>query len=200
MAERKTEQAQQPAAQLEVTDLDSLLKKEFRPKTDQAKEAVEKAVRTLAEQALSQTTLISADVVQSIEAMIAQLDKTLTEQVNLILHHEDFQKLEGAWRGLHYLVSNTETDELLKIRVMNVSKKDLAKTVKRFKGVAWDQSPIFKKSLRGRVRRPGGEPYGCLVGDYYFDHGPSDVELLSGIAHDLGGRALRRSSRARARR
>jgi type VI secretion system protein ImpC len=182
MAERKTEQVQQPAAQLEVSDLDSLLKKEFRPKTDQAKEAVEKAVRTLAEQALSQTTLISADVVQSIEAMIAQLDKTLTEQINLILHHEEFQKLEGAWRGLHYLVSNTETDELLKIRVMNVSKKELAKTVKRFKGVAWDQSPIFKSVYEAEYGVLGGEPYGCLVGDYYFDHGPGDVELLSGIA------------------
>ncbi len=182
MAERKTEQVQQQAAQLEVSDLDSLLKKEFKPKTDQAKEAVEKAVRTLAEQALAQSTLISADTVQTIEAMIAQLDKTLTEQVNLILHHEDFQRLEGAWRGLHYLVSNTETDELLKIRVMNVSKKDLAKTVKRFKGVAWDQSPIFKSIYEAEYGVLGGEPYGCLVGDYYFDHGPADVELLSGLA------------------
>ena len=83
----------------------------------QAKEAVERAVRTLAEQALADTQLISTDVVQSIEAIIAQLDKKLTEQINLILHHEDFQKLEGAWRGLHYLVNNTETDEMLKIRV-----------------------------------------------------------------------------------
>jgi type VI secretion system protein ImpC len=182
MAERKAEQVQQPAAQLEVNELDSLLKKEFRPKTDQAKEAVEKAVRTLAEQALAQTALISADTVQTIEAMIAQLDKTLTEQINLILHHDDFQKLEGAWRGLHYLVSNTETDETLKIRVMNVSKKDLAKTVKRFKGVAWDQSPIFKSIYEAEYGVLGGEPYGCLVGDYFFDHGPGDVELLSGIA------------------
>jgi type VI secretion system protein ImpC len=182
MAERKAEQVQQPAAQLEVNELDSLLKKEFKPKTDQAKEAVEKAVRTLAEQALAQTALISADTVQTIEAMIAQLDKTLTEQINLILHHEDFQKLEGAWRGLHYLVSNTETDETLKIRVMNVSKKDLAKTVKRFKGVAWDQSPIFKSIYEAEYGVLGGEPYGCLVGDYFFDHGPGDVELLSGIA------------------
>jgi type VI secretion system protein ImpC len=182
MVERKTEQAPQPAAQLEVSDLDSLLSKEFRPKTDQAKEAVAKAVRTLAEQALSQTTLISGDVVQSIEAIIAQLDKTLTDQVNLILHHEEFQKLEGAWRGLHYLVTNTETDEQLKIRVMNVSKKELGKTIKRFKGVAWDQSPIFKSIYESEYGVLGGEPYGCLVGDYYFDHSPGDVELLSGIA------------------
>src|SRR5882672_2955384 len=107
---------------VETTDFDSLLRKEFKPKTDEAKEAVERAVRTLAEQALSQTTLISSDVVASIEAIIAQLDKTLTEQINLILHHQDFQKLEGAWRGLSYLVNNTETDEMLKIRFMNISK------------------------------------------------------------------------------
>jgi type VI secretion system protein ImpC len=182
MAERKTEQVQQPAAQLEVSELDSLLKKEFKPKSDQASEAVQKAVRTLAEQALSQTALISADVVQSIEAIIAQLDKTLTEQINLILHHEDFQKLEGAWRGLSYLVNNTETDEFLKIRVLNVSKKELGKTVKRFKGIAWEQSPIFKSVYEAEYGVLGGEPYGCLVGDYYFDQSPADVELLSGIA------------------
>src|SRR5947207_5053602 len=80
-----------------VTDFDSLLRKEFKPKTDEAKEAVERAVRTLAEQALAQTSLISSDVVRSIEAIIAQIDTKLSEQINLILHHEDVQKLEGAW-------------------------------------------------------------------------------------------------------
>src|SRR5499427_9599683 len=110
MADTETQRdAQSASGAIEVTDLDSLLKKEFKPKTDEAKEAVERAVRTLAEQALSQTKLISTDVVKSIEAIIAQLDKKLTEQINLILHHDDFQKLEGGWRGLHYLVSNTET-------------------------------------------------------------------------------------------
>ncbi len=182
MAEREIQKEQQAAATVEVSELDSLLKKEFRPKTDQAQEAVEKAVRTLAEQALAQTTLISADVVRSIEAIIAQLDKTLTEQINVILHHEDFQKLEGAWRGLHYLVTHTETDEMLKIRVMNISKQDLAKTIKRFKGVAWDQSPLFKSIYEAEYGVLGGEPYGCLVGDYYFDHSPADVELLGGLA------------------
>jgi type VI secretion system protein ImpC len=132
MADAKSEQAAQSATEVvAVTEFDSLLKKEFKPKTDEAKEAVERAVRTLAEQALSQTQLINADVVKSIEAMIAELDKKLTEQINLILHHEDFQKLEGAWRGLHYLVNNTETDEMLKIRFMNISKQDLGKKMKR---------------------------------------------------------------------
>ena len=122
--------------------------------------------------------LISSDVVKSIEAIIAQLDKKLTEQINLILHHEDFQKLEGAWRGLHYLVNNTETDEMLKIRFMDISKQDLGKTLKRYKGTAWDQSPLFKKIYEAEYGQFGGEPFGCLVGDYHFDQTPPDVELL----------------------
>src|SRR4029453_15608659 len=123
MADVKPQQdATSSIGAIEANAFDSLLKKEFKPKTGEAKDAVERAVRTLAEQALSQTKLISNDVVKSIEAIIAQLDKKFTEQINMILHHEDFQKLEGAWRGLHYLVNNTETDEMLKIRFMNISK------------------------------------------------------------------------------
>src|SRR5687767_2510662 len=167
---------------VDANDFDSLLRKEFKPKTDEAKDAVERAVRTLAEQALSQTKLISTDVVKSIEAIIAQLDKKLTEQINLILHHDDFQKLEGAWRGLHYLVNNTETDEMLKIRFMNISKADLGKTLKRFKGTAWDQSPLFKKVYEAEYGQFGGEPFGCLVGDYYFDQTAPDTELLAEMA------------------
>jgi len=178
MAEPKSKQAEQATAVAEGGDLDALLQKEFRPKTDEAKEAVEKAVRTLAEQALAQTQLIGADVVQSITAMIAEIDKKLSEQVNQILHHPDFQKLEGAWRGLHYLVNNTETDEMLKIRVLNISKVELGKTLKRYKGTAWDQSPIFKRVYEQEYGQFGGEPFGCMVGDYFFDHTPPDVELL----------------------
>ena len=179
MAEPITKQVAEPSPAVAAGgDLDALLQKEFRPKTDEAKEAVEKAVRTLAEQALVQTQLISADVVQSITAMIAALDRKLSEQINVILHHPDFQKLEGAWRGLHYLVNNTETDEMLKIRVLNISKTELGKTLKRYKGTAWDQSPIFKRVYEQEYGQFGGEPFGCMVGDYYFDHTPPDVELL----------------------
>ena len=167
---------------LEVDEFSSLLKKEFKPKSDRAKEAVETAVQTLAEQVLRDSTVISDDVLQSIEAIIAEIDRKLTEQVNMILHHADYQKLEGTWRGLHYLVNNTETDEMLKIRVFNVSKKELGKTLKKFKGTAWDQSPIFKKVYEEEYGQFGGEPYGCLVGDYEFDHSPPDVELLGEIA------------------
>ncbi|MEO0819392.1 MAG: type VI secretion system contractile sheath large subunit, partial [Pseudomonadota bacterium] len=95
---------------------------------------------------------------------------------------EDYLQLESAWRGLHFIVNNTETDEMLKIRVLNISKKDLGKTLKKFKGTAWDQSPIFKKLYEEEYGQFGGEPYGCLVGDYHFDHSPPDVELLGEIS------------------
>ena len=163
-------------------DFAALLDKEFKPKSDDVRSAVEQAVQTLAQQALAQTALIDGDVLRSIESMIAALDAKLSEQVNLILHQAEFQKLESAWRGLHHLVNNTETDEMLKIRVMNISKQELHKTLKRYKGTSWDQSPVFKKVYEEEYGQFGGEPFGCLVGDYYFDHTPPDVELLGEMA------------------
>src|SRR5690606_19576881 len=102
---------------LQYDEFSKLLQKEFRPKSDDARSAVEQAVKTLAAQALDQTKLIGDDVIASIQSIIAELDHKLTAQVNEILHKDEFQKLESAWRGLHYLVNNTETDEMLKIRV-----------------------------------------------------------------------------------
>lgn len=181
MAETESSSALGSVA-FEGNDLASLLQKEFKPKSDEAKSAVEQAVQTLAQQALSQTQLIGKDVVKSIEDMIAAIDKKLSDQINQIMHHEDFQKLEGAWRGLHYMVNNTETDEQLKIRVMNISKADLGKTLKRYKGTNWDQSPLFKKVYEEEFGQFGGEPFGCLVGDYHFDQSAPDVELLAEMA------------------
>lgn len=164
------------------SSLDELLKKEFKPKTSNAQEAIERAVKTLAEQALAGVATISDDSIKSIEAIIASIDKKLTEQVNAIIHHADFQALESSWRGLSFLVNNTETDETLKIRVMNISKKDLSKTISKFKGTAWDQSPLFKKLYEEEFGMPGGQPYGTLIGDYYFDQTPPDIEILQGVA------------------
>jgi type VI secretion system protein ImpC len=175
--------AQSPAVETaESDDFAALLSKEFKPKSTRAKEEVESAVRTLAEQVLRNSTIVSDDVNQTIGAYVAEIDRKLSEQINQIMHHPDFQALEGAWRGLGYLVTNTETDTLLKIRVMNLSKKELAKNLKRFKGTAWDQSPVFKKIYEEEYGQLGGEPYGCLVGDYYFDHSPQDVDLLRSIS------------------
>lgn len=182
MAENLTQTAALAGVEYQGDDFAALLDKEFKPRSDDVRSEVEQAVQTLARQALAQTQLIGNDVIGSIEAMIAALDHKLSEQINLILHHADFQKLESAWRGLHHLVNNTETDEMLKIRVMNISKTELHRTLKRYKGTSWDQSPVFKKIYEEEYGQFGGEPFGCLVGDYYFDHTPPDVELLGEIA------------------
>lgn len=163
-------------------EFSALLDREFKPTTDQARDAVESAVRTLAQQALANSHTISDDAYSAIESVIAEIDRKLSEQINLILHKEEFQQLESAWRGLSHLVTNTETDEQLKIRVMDVSKDEMRRTLRRHKGVAWDQSPVFKRIYEEEFGQLGGEPYGCLVADYYFDHTPPDVELLSAIA------------------
>jgi type VI secretion system protein ImpC len=100
-------QTESPGGSLAVSELDQLLQKEFRPRSDGAREAVENAIRTLAEQALQETQLISTDAVATIEAIVGALDRKLSEQINLIMHHKNFQDVEGAWRGLQYLVANT---------------------------------------------------------------------------------------------
>jgi type VI secretion system protein ImpC len=169
-------------AAAEVSEFESLLNKEFRAKDVQRQSVVQSAVRTLAETALAQTQLVSADAVKTINALIAEIDAKLSQQINQIIHHADFKALEGSWRGLHYMVNNTETDEMLKIRVLNVSKIDLKKTLKKFEGTAWDQSPLFKKVYEEEFGSPGGQPYGCFVADYYFDHSPEDVKMMAGLA------------------
>ena len=176
------EQQQSAQSTLEVNDFEALLNKEFKPKSEEANTAVKSAVNTLVQQALQNASLISNDSIKTIEGMIAELDKKLSEQMNAIIHHEDFENLESAWRGLSYLVNNTQTSETLKLRVLNVSKKDLAKSLKKFKGTAWDQSPIFKKLYEDEYGTAGGEPYGAIIGDYYFNHSPQDIELLKGVA------------------
>ena len=182
MAETTQQQGTGATTALEPDQFSTLLQKQFKPKTDRARAEVENAVRTLAEQALRESTVVSDDVIGTIKAIIAEIDAKLTEQLNVILHNERFQQLESSWRGLHYLVNNTETDEMLKIRVLNVSKKDLGKTLKKYAGAAWDQSPIFKKLYEEEYGQLGGEPYGAIVGDYYFDHTPGDVALLGQMA------------------
>ena len=170
------------APQLQSDDFASLLKREFKPKTYQLQNAVEEAVQTLSQHALRNTSLIVEDTYVTIESLISQIDKKLSEQINAILHHEKFIQLESSWRGLYFLVNNTETDEMLKIRFFNASKKEMYLDLRKYKGVAWDQSPLFKKVYEQEYGQFGGEPYGMLLADYYFDHSPQDVALISAIA------------------
>ena len=180
--ELATQGAAGAAATTEVGVFESLLNESVKARDVEQQTAVQSAVRTLAQQALASANLISSDALKTISGIIAEIDRKLSEQINLIIHHDDYKTLEGAWRGLHHLVNNTETDETLKIRVMNISKNDLKKTLKKFEGNAWDQSPIFKKLYEDEFGSPGGQPYGALIGDYHFDHSPEDVKLLGNMA------------------
>jgi len=182
------EQAQTPVAPpaaeaQEVSAFHELVHRTFKPKTPEAGEAIKSAVAELAKWASRTTKLIPADSAKFIKSVVEEIDRKLTEQINLILHHPDFQRLEGTWRGLYHLVSKTEQDEMLKIRVFNVSKRDLTKTIQDYPDASWDQSPLFKKIYRDAIGTPGAEPYGCLIGDYSFDHTPPDVATLAGMAH-----------------
>lgn len=182
MADVQGETRTAPSAAAEEATFAGLLKKSFRPTTDEKQQAIEQAVGTLAEWALRNTKLLSDDTVESIRALIGEIDQKLSAQLNEVIHHPEFQRLEGAWRGLHYLVNNTQTDEMLKIRVMPISKTELRTTTRKFKGSAWDTSPLFKKIYEEEYDVLGGQPYGCLVGDFQFDHSPGDVETLGEIA------------------
>lgn len=175
----------QPGAAAEdvsVDDFSALLQREFKPKSDAAKSRVEEAVRTLAEQALAGTSVVPGDVLGTIEGMISAIDRKLTEQVNLVIHNEEFQALESAWRGLQYQVMNTESGTDMKIKVMNVSKDELRKMFASYRGAAWDQSPLFKRVYEAEFGQLGGQPYSMLLGDYYFSHSPTDIQVLDGMA------------------
>ncbi|HDR8861569.1 TPA: type VI secretion system contractile sheath large subunit [Burkholderia territorii] len=163
-------------------DLKDILRRSFRPRTSEAAEAVQSAVETLLTYARRSRVVVREDVAQTIEQLVAELDKKISDQLTEVLHNTRFQTLEGAWRGLHYLVSNSDTSENLKIRYLNISKADLGKTLRRFKGVVWDQSPIFKMIYEQEYGQFGGEPFACLIGDYQFDHSVQDVSILTEIS------------------
>ncbi len=120
--------------------------------------------------------VVSKDVEKNIKHWISQIDQRLSAQLNEVIHHPDYQKLEGTWRGLKYLVSNSETGENLKIKVLNVNKKDLLKDLE--KASEFDQSALFKKVYEEEYGQLGGQPYGMLVGDYEFGRTAEDISLL----------------------
>ena len=134
----------------------------------------------LADQVLSGTVVVKRDLATSLDARIAELDNLISEQLNAILHHPEFQRLEASWRGLKYLVSQTETSSLLKIKVLNASKAELSKDFRT--SPDYDQSVLFKKIYEEEFGTFGGEPYGAFIGDYEFSKHPDDFNLLEEIA------------------
>jgi type VI secretion system protein ImpC len=170
-------------ALVEADEFSTLLKQNFKPRTERAASEVESAVQALVTQALADSSLVKSEVLDTIEEMIARLDEKLSAQTNEVLHAPEFQQLESAWRGLNYLVFNSETDATLKIRIMNIGKMELYRNLKNnYPGARWDQSPLFKAVYESEFGTLGGEPYGALVADFAFNHSAVDVQLLRDLS------------------
>jgi type VI secretion system protein ImpC len=136
----------------------------------------EELLRTLTEQALEGTVSYSKNLNLSISEAIKQIDAKISKQLAAVMHHPKFKQLEGSWRGLHYLVMNTETSASLKLRVINWSKRELFRDMSR--ATEFDQSQLFKKIYESEFGTPGGQPYGALIGDYEFTNHPEDIDTL----------------------
>lgn len=165
---RANEMAVAPSPNL----LDQVITATKQTEPDRAQELV----RTLVEEALTGTVKFDRNLTRTFDKAITAIDEKLSAQLNEIMHHPRCLQLEGSWRGLHHLVMNTETSSTLKLRVMNVSKRELNRDLTR--AVEFDQSQLFKKIYESEFGTPGGEPYGALIGDYEWTSHPDDVETL----------------------
>jgi type VI secretion system protein ImpC len=174
------------AAATTTTTEDNLLDKildRTKPLNDKERERNKDYVGQFLKQIVQPGQVISKDVETNIKFWIAEIDKKLSGQLNEVMHAPEFQQLESTWRGLHYLVHQSETGESMKIRVLNVKKRELFKDLE--KAVEFDQSALYKKVYEEEYGQLGGQPYGLLVGDYEFDRSAEDVSLLkmiSGVA------------------
>jgi len=181
MAKQKEEAAAVQTEQVqEVSLLDKILTEGKMARDDFQKEQAKDMIGEFVNQVMAGELTMSKNMDLAINSRIAEIDRLLSSQLNEILHHEDFQKLEGSWRGLHHLVKNSLTGPQLKIRVMSVSKKDLLKDFER--ALEFDQSTLFKKIYEDEYGTFGGAPFGALIGDFEFSNHPQDLSLLESIA------------------
>jgi type VI secretion system protein ImpC len=180
------EQAQAAGATAETVEAPDLLQQVIaatRPQSSAEQEKAKDYFRQFLDHAVKPGQVVSKDVETNIKAWVAEIDKKLSAQMNEILHDPGLQQLESTWRGLHYLVHQSETGENLKIRVLNVKKQELFKDLE--KAVEFDQSSLFKKIYEEEYGQLGGQPFSMLVGDYDFGRSAEDISLLkmiSGVA------------------
>jgi len=159
----------------------SLLEQAITATKHTERDEAEDLIRTLVDEVNSGTVSVSKNVLRTINSGIEAIDAVVSKQLAAIMHNEKFQKLEGSWRGLNYLVMNSETGESLKINMMNIGKRELFKDLD--KAVEFDQSTVFRKIYEDEFGTPGGSPYGALIGDYEFTNHPDDIETLSKMSN-----------------
>jgi len=178
------QRAAAPAQATEVTQeaglLDQIVEQGRLARDPASRERGKDLVKEFVSQVLDGSMTVSKDAEAMINARIAQIDHLLSIQLNEVLHHPEFQKLEGSWRGLKYMMDQSETGVGLKIKVLNVSKKELLKDLQR--AAEFDQSAMFKKVYEEEFGVFGGAPFSALVGDYHFGKSPEDIELLERIS------------------
>jgi type VI secretion system protein ImpC len=179
------EKAQQAETQVqeqtqEIGLLDQILTEGRLARDDFQKERAKDMISEFVGQVMAGELTLSKNMDVAINSRIAEIDRLLTAQMNEIMHNEEFQKLEGSWRGLHHLVKNSLTGTQLKIRVMSVTKKELLKDFER--ALEFDQSNLFKKIYEEEYGTFGGAPYGALIGDYEFGNHPQDMALLESLS------------------
>jgi len=177
MAEEKTTVAVEQAAESSLLDQ---IVEQGRFSDTNARERGKSLIKEFVEQVLDGSMTVARDADQMITARVAQIDHLISIQLNEIMHHPQFQKLEGTWRGLKYLLDQSETGTMLKIRILNASKKELLRDLQR--AAEFDQSAMFKKVYEDEYGVFGGEPIGALVGDYEFSKHPEDLELLEKVS------------------
>jgi type VI secretion system protein ImpC len=186
MAEAKKSAAPQATEQvLEKGLLDQIVEEGRMGKDEGAKERGKDLVKEFVAQVLDGSMTVTKDAETMINQRIAQIDHLLSIQVNEIMHHASFQKLEASWRGLKYLLDQSETNDKLKIKVLNVSKRELLKDLQR--APEFDQSALFKKVYEEEFGVFGGAPFAAMIGDYEFGKGPEDIELLERISQTAAG-------------
>jgi type VI secretion system protein ImpC len=165
----------------EVSLLDKIIADGRMARDEEQHELARDLIGEFVDQVVTGSMKVSKDTQAMVNARIGQIDALISRQLNEIMHHADFQRLEASWRGLHYFVHQSETSTMLKIRVMNVSKRDLFKDMER--AVEFDQSALFKKVYEEEYGTFGGSPIGALVGDYEFTRHPQDMALLEKISN-----------------
>jgi type VI secretion system protein ImpC len=178
-AETKAQAAGATTTTTETNFLDQVVSA-TKPKSDAQIERAKEMLQTFVKQLMSGQATVSKDVEKQINYWISEIDRLLSAQLNEIMHAEEFQKLEGSWRGLHYLVDKTETSTMLKIRVLNATKSELRKNLEN--AIEFDQSALFKMVYEEEYGTFGGAPYGTLIGDYEISNHPDDMLFIEKMA------------------
>ena len=175
-----SETQRQGAPDAAATTTESLLDAAIGVTKQTTPDVAQDLLKTLAQEAMAGTVVFSKSLTQTIKKAVSLIDQKMSQQLAEIMHQDKFLKLEGTWRGMHHLVMNSETSPMLKIRMLNITKRQLLNDFN--KAIEFDQSLLFKKIYENEFGTPGGEPYAAMIGDYEFSNHPDDIDLLRGLS------------------